>query len=265
MMPTMPLTRLLMCLSALIALMLGSVNAAMASTAQTGENVLVADVSEENVAITTSFHGTELLLFGALSGQKGDDIVVIISGPDGPIATRRKEKVGGIWVNTAAVTWKNAPSYYQIFSNRSLDDIISSSEQDRLKIGYRHLPLLTEETSLSKHALDGEWRDALARTMNNANLWRTHDNAVSLTSGALFRLDVPLPKNIRPGNYDVRILHLRDGVLLSEKFNVIYVKKSGIGALIYRFAHEYSFFYGIFAVLFAIASGWLAAVAFRRA
>ena len=264
MMPTALFHRLMMMGLSLVAMMLSGIGSVAASTNGTGENVLVADVSEENVAITTSFHGTELLLFGALSGQKGDDIVVIISGPDGPIATRRKEKVGGIWVNTAAVTWKNAPSYYQIFSNRSLDDIISSSEQDRLKIGYKHLPLLTEETSLSKDALDSEWRDALARTMNNANLWRTHDNAVSLTRGALFRLDVPLPKNIRPGNYDVRVIHLRDGALLSEKFNVIYVKKSGIGALIYRFAHEYSFFYGIFAVLFAIASGWLAAVAFRR-
>ena len=32
------------------------------------DNVLVADVSEENVAITTGFHGTQLLLFGAISG-----------------------------------------------------------------------------------------------------------------------------------------------------------------------------------------------------
>ena len=229
------------------------------------DNVLVADVSEENVAITTGFHGTQLLLFGAISGETGDDIVVIITGPDGPIATRRKDKVGGIWVNTQSVIWKNAPSYYQIFSNRALDKIIPTSEQNRLKIGYRHLPLLTRETDIAPADLNSTWRDALARTLTAANLWKTHDDAVTMTGGALFRLDVPLPKNIRPGDYDVRVLHLRDGALLSEKFSSISVKKSGIGALIYRFAHEYSFFYGIFAVLFAVASGWIAAVAFRRA
>jgi uncharacterized protein (TIGR02186 family) len=234
-------------------------------TASAQDNVLVADISEEQVAITTSFHGTHLLLFGAISGEKNDDIIVIIKGPDGPIATRRKEKVGGIWVNTASVTWKNAPSYYQIFSNRPLGEIIPTSERNRLKIGYRHLPLLTDDTQIPKAELDGEWRDALARTMSTADLWHNHDVAVSVTGGALFRLDVPLPKNIRPGAYDIRVLHLRDGVLLSEKFNSINVQKSGFGALIYRFAHEYSFFYGIFAVLFAVASGWLAAVAFRRA
>lgn len=253
---------LLLSLLAAMALFIPQANAQTTATSE--DNVLIADVSEETVAITTSFHGTQLLLFGAVSGEVGDDIVVIIKGPDGPIATRRKEKVGGIWVNTAAVTWKNAPSYYQIFSNRALSDIIDTSEQNRLKIGYKHLPLLTEETSLTRAALNGEWRDALARTMMSVDLWRNDETAVSVMGGALFRLDVPLPKNIRPGTYDVRLLHFRDGQLLSEKFSAISVKKSGIGALIYRFAHEYSFFYGIFAVLFAVASGWLAAVAFRR-
>ena len=238
--------------------------AASQAIAQNTDSELVSDVSEDQVSITTSFHGTELLLFGALSGQKNDDIVVIISGPEGAIATRRKEKVGGIWVNTASVTWKNAPSYYQIFTNRPLDDIISPLEQNRLKVGYKELPLLTEDTALGKDEIHGEWRDALARTMKTANLWRTHDEAVSVIRGSLFRLDVPLPKNIRPGEYNVRVIHLRDGAVIAEKFNVINVAKSGIGALIYRFAHDYSLFYGIFAVLFAIASGWLAAVAFRR-
>jgi hypothetical protein len=34
--------------------------------------------------------------------------------------------------------------------------------------------------------------------------------------------------------------------------------------MIYNFAHDYSLFYGLFAIAFAVAAGWLAAVAFRR-
>ena len=37
-----------------------------------------------------------------------------------------------------------------------------------------------------------------------------------------------------------------------------------MSALIYSFAHVYPVFYGLFAIAFAVASGWLAAVAFRR-
>jgi len=37
-----------------------------------------------------------------------------------------------------------------------------------------------------------------------------------------------------------------------------------VGAQIYRLAHEYSIFYGLFAVAFAVAAGWLASAAFRK-
>lgn len=228
------------------------------------ENVLVADVSRDNVAITTDFHGTNLLLFGAVNGEEADDILVIVSGPEGEVATRRKERIGGIWINTDAVVWKNAPSYYQIFTNAPLDEIASDETRRQLEIGYRHLPLRTMATELPEEEVNGPWRDALARTLSQAELWDVKENAVSLMAGALFRVSVPLPKNIRPGDYQVRVLHMREGRLLAEQGSTISVAKSGIGALIYQFAHDYSIFYGLFAVLFAVASGWLAAVAFRR-
>ncbi len=44
------------------------------------------------MAITTGFHGTQLLLFGAISGETGDDIVVIVTGPDGPVPQDAKTK-----------------------------------------------------------------------------------------------------------------------------------------------------------------------------
>ena len=73
-----------------------------------------------------------------------------------------------------------------------------------------------------------------------------------------------LPANITPGEYEVRILDVRDGQLVAEDKREITVQKAGLGALIYRVAHEYSVFYGLFAVAFAVAAGWIASVAFRR-
>ena len=40
---------------------------------------LVADLSQNNVEITSSYHGTELLLFGAFEGSDGDDVVLLVS------------------------------------------------------------------------------------------------------------------------------------------------------------------------------------------
>ena len=47
------------------------------------KNQIVADLSQENVKITTDFLGAKILLFGAYDGQKGDDIIVVVTGPKG--------------------------------------------------------------------------------------------------------------------------------------------------------------------------------------
>ena len=53
-----------------------------------------------------------------------------------------------------------------------------------------------------------------------------------------------------PGNYNVRILHFRSGDLISETQSVIVVRKSGLSADIFEFAHKHSPLYGIFAIMF---------------
>ena len=45
------------------------------------QNQIVADLSQENVKISTDFQGAKILLFGAYDGKKGDDIIVIVTGP----------------------------------------------------------------------------------------------------------------------------------------------------------------------------------------
>ena len=57
---------------------------------------LVADLSEDTIEITTTFSGAEILLFGAYNGEKGDDIIVIVSGPKGKIKVQNKEKKFGL-------------------------------------------------------------------------------------------------------------------------------------------------------------------------
>ena len=48
------------------------------------------------------------------------------------------------------------------------------------------------------------------------------------------------------------------------KEKTITLAKSGIGSQIYEFAHKNSAAYGLFTIVFAILSGFLAATMFRR-
>ena len=126
------------------------------------------------------------------------------------------------------------------------------------------IPGTTMNGILPDTEIDTVWKPALDRNMRETGLWATHEGEVSVLRDSLFRASVTLPANILPGDYEVRVLQFEDGKLIAEDITEITVEKTGLGQWIYRFAHDYSAFYGIFAILFAVAAGWLASVAFRR-
>jgi uncharacterized protein (TIGR02186 family) len=239
----------------------------MTSLAAANSGRLVADLSKSNIAITSGFHGTDLLLFGAVDGAVGDDILVVISGPPTDIAQRRKANRAGIWINVETNIWQKVPSLYTILATSPIDKIASPETLTSLAIGTNNIGLkIAAETPVAGQPKPtaSEFITALQANMASINLWPDQTGNVTLTENALFRAEVKLPANILSGTYTVRVLQFRNGVAIGEDITNLYIDKGGLSAGIYNFAHDYSALYGIFAILFAVAAGWLAAAAFRR-
>ena len=263
---------------ALVAILVGLCAAASAIPAQAAPNHVVADLSEDLVEITSGYHGTELLLFGAYRGMPGDDLILEVRGPSTDLLQRRKEQKAGIWVNVETVKWMAVPSFYHLFSTRPLTEIAGSEALGDARIGADTLGLRMAQAAGGNNghgagddsvigapvAGTAAQTEGLARNMTRMGLWGTKSNAVATQQGMLYRTALSLPSNVPPGAYVIRVLHFRDGVAINESKTDMNVRKAGLSALIYRFAHDYSLFYGLFAIAFAVASGWLAAVAFRR-
>ena len=226
------------------------------------QNQIVADLSQENVEISTDFLGAKILLFGAYDGRKGDDIIVVVTGPKGLVTIQKKEKVLGVWVNTKKVNYINAPKYLSISSNRDIDEILNQKTQKISEIGLNNLNVRIQP---GKRVLsEKEWREALTRNMLKSKLWSLNENSVSLNKNSLFRSYLSLPSNVTIGKFEVKILHYRNSKLISKESNTINVSKSGISAEIYNIAQNYSTLYGIFAVLLAVFIGWGTNLVFRK-
>jgi len=263
---------------ALFAILLGLCAAASSIPAQAAPNHVVADLSEDLVEITSEYYGTELLLFGAYRGMPGDDLILEVRGPSTDLLQRRKEQKAGIWVNVETVKWMAVPSFYHLFSTRPLTEIAGSEALGDARIGADTLGLRMAQAAGGGNghgagddsvigapvAGTAAQTEGLARNMTRMGLWGTKSNAVATQQDMLYRTALSLPSNVPPGAYVIRVLHFRDGVAINESKTDMNVRKAGLSALIYRFAHDYSLFYGLFAIAFAVASGWLAAVAFRR-
>ena len=226
------------------------------------QNQIVADLSQENVKISTDFQGAKILLFGAYDGKKGDDIIVIVTGPKGLVTVQKKEKIFGVWVNTKKVNYINAPKYLSISSNRKIEEILNKKTQKISEIGLNNFNIRIQPGIKVEN--EKQWRQALTRNMLKSNLWSVNENSVSLNKDALFRSFLELPSNVITGQFEVKILHYRNSKLVSQQINSINVSKSGISAEIYDIAQNYSTIYGIFAVFLAILVGWGSNLIFRK-
>ena len=252
-------------LTAMMALMAGAASAAAAAPSR-----LVADLSDNQVEITSSYHGTELLLFGAIDGVPGDDVVIVVTGPLSRMAQRRKDKVAGIWVNVETNIWENAPSFYHVYTTKLLDRIADYETLTAAGIGTASLDLKVSPSAQDEDAAAAEPLDVAAmtggliRNMQDLDLWKIHHAGIEVQKDTLFRAKLELPKNVPPGNYEIRAVHFRDGIAINQETTDMVIRKAGLSALIYKFAHEYSVFYGLFAIAFAVSAGWLAAAAFRK-
>ena len=221
---------------------------------------LVADLSDREIAITTGFTGAELLLYGATEGY--GDIVVKVAGPRRDEVVRRKQQVAGIWINGASVTFRDAPAYYRVAASRGLEEIAPPAVLKRHRIGAETLDLPAASTR--PQAEVAEFRKALLRNKRRLGLYGDSVSEISVTGGRLFRTSISFPSIVPTGRYLATVYLFHDGKLVQSDETPLTVRKDGLGAEIFRFAHERASWYGAIAILIALVAGWLAGVIFRR-
>ncbi|TNE56680.1 MAG: hypothetical protein EP340_11155 [Alphaproteobacteria bacterium] len=237
---------------------------------------LSVNLTTHQVAITSNFTGATITLFGAIqqplatsdddTEARQDDLIVIVRGPSEDITVRRKERVAGIWVNRAAVTFTNVPGFYYVASTNKLENVISEHTLNREEIGTTRLTLsapFIHNTSLTEEEI-ADFRAAIVSEKTRERLYGEAEGGVFLQDKTLFSMRINIPANVPVGDYLVRVLLVRDGVVVSSKSLRPSVNKTGIERMLYRFAHNWPLLYGLSAVFVALFAGWAASVIFRR-
>ncbi len=227
---------------------------------------VVAAVSQDQVAITANFEGTEILVYGAVkrdapepSGPLG--VIVTVEGPTSSVMVRRKSRSFGIWINTAAVDVDRAPSFYAVATSAPLGALLTHTEDLR-----RHISIPQMIRSVGAPADVGNPKDfseALIRVRKAQEVYQLLEGAVQIDEGTLFRTRIALPANLVEGNYTVRFFLMRGGVSIDQRDAVIYVGLVGLERWLYQLAHAQPIVYGALSLVIAVAAGWAASMVFR--
>jgi uncharacterized protein (TIGR02186 family) len=233
-----------------------------------------ADVSARNVAVTSSFNGIEIVIFGAVdnsqqpSAESGYyDVMIVVEGVPGRIVVRRKNNVAGLWLNTSSATFEVVPSYYAIASTRPIDEITTEEFRASHGVGFQYLrfmPAFGQTQALSTEDLK-EFRQAVVRLKEKQGLYIQDNFRVAFIGKSLFRATIELPANVTVGPFETRVYLFREEKLLSQYTVRLNLEREGLERHLHRFAFGYPTLYGLMTVAIALAAGLIASTVFRKA
>ena len=236
---------------------------ALLSFGARADEELVSGVSQDTIQITSNYTGSDIVVFGAVEGQKsvvGRDVVVVVKGPDTNIVVRRRDRVAGVWINHDAASLNGMPAYYFLASSRPLAAIAPQPVFARYGIGVANL----EPDSVHSHHDYEPFRQAALRHLTRDKLYAQSEGGVEFLSSTLFRAHVPVPASVTRGQYNVEVYLLRNGDVESAQSTPLFIDQTGLERQLYDFAYDAPLTYGLAAVAMALFMGWLSSVLFRR-
>lgn len=244
---------------------------AFCGSAQAAEKLQMG-VSVDIVPIGSDFSGRDIVLFGAIEDAdqpalfRGEyQVIIEVVGALEEAIVRKKDRIGGIWVNAAARKYEDVPSYYSVLSGSEISEIADPSLLSTKGIGVKYLKARpVDRGNIAEFLTQGEFSTALRRKRIENGLFSEKPDALQHISPSLFRATLPLPPNVPIGVHTVRAHLFLDGQKLDQVTKSFEVRKVGFERWIYDLAHDYSFLYGLLAVLLAIFTGWFANLVFRK-
>jgi uncharacterized protein (TIGR02186 family) len=233
---------------------------------------LVVSLSNHRVAVTSSFVGEELVLFGTVEPDPATaplhppyNLVVTVSGPRQTMRTRRKQRMAGIWVNVDSREFVGVPTYLAVLSNRPVAEIANEDTLRRLQIGLDNF-LLPQRIGidLADTVRDDPFRSAFVRLENQQGLYRESGTAVTFLTPTVFRAAIPMPAAVSTGNYAIDVQLFAGGLLVARTNSALEVIKTGFEQYVADAARDYGLFYGLATAVMALLIGWFASLVFAR-
>ncbi|MEC7762933.1 MAG: TIGR02186 family protein [Pseudomonadota bacterium] len=237
----------------------------LALPARAQQEQIVAGLSQNRVAIDTTFVGSEILVFGAVKRDRPAPdselgVVIVIEGPTETVTVRRKERRFGIWINTEEVHASNVPSFYAVATSAAFDDVVNEEANTRRLVSIDEAIWILDRPDIADTQA---FADAVIRIREEADLYTLKEDTIKLDEATLFSTAVQLPSNLVEGLYTARIYLTRGGFIVSDHISYVSVQKVGLERWLYNLAHDQPVWYGLLSLAIAIAAGYGASTAFR--
>ena len=214
--------------------------------------VIVFDVSKKNIQLSEKAKDPDFIIFGYTDFD--EPLVIKIRGPEQKVILQKKTKVLGMW------SWSKTgefiyPALFHYYTNKNSEEIDFEIKKDL----FDNIKLVGKDDDNLK-------RDLIEKKMS-IDLFSIENDAFKVINRNLpnfFKIPIKLPNNSPSGEYSISlsIMNSMNNFESPEKF--VIVEKLGLSSIIFKMAHKYSFIYGVFSAIIAIALGFFAGIVFRK-
>jgi len=216
----------------------------------------------EQVEVGAFFQGTTVRLKGEV--PPGSQVVVEILGTPKEQVLLRKGRRAGLWMTVGEIRVEHAPNLYLVLSSTKE---IPSLEGRNAPWGFAALKSRIKfRGALTEPEIDRFFQEFL-KLKESEGLYAALPGALSLSNEPQGPVKLegvfPLPPKVAPGTYEVRLSVIQNGQVVDQKSHLLTVRLVGFPALLASLAFEHGAWYGILAVLIAIATGFLMGFLFK--
>ncbi len=241
---------------------------ALAISPEAQQHVLTA-ASKNLIEIGLSYRGDQIHFFG-INPVPGSDVVIKLTAEkEEAVKLSVKGRVGPFWMTVKQYEVTGAPFIYKIHASRPLDQIISPETAQKFELGYpavRHkmkMRLVRGEASPDDEEI--VWK-GLLRIKERANLYNIVEDPkrLEISEGKLFKHYFRFPPAATEGRYRVESYCFQNGELVGYGKDVIEIKKVGLEHWLTQTSQNSPVFFGIMAVIIAVAAGLLVGFIFGK-
>jgi uncharacterized protein (TIGR02186 family) len=241
---------------------------AAAVTPEAQQKVVTA-ASKNLIEIGLSYSGDRVFFFGVNPVPGSDLIIRLTAEKEEAIKLSVKGKVGPFWMTVKQYEVTGAPFIYKIHAGKPLKEIIPAATAQELELGYpaiRHrmkMHLIRGEAAAEDAALVFK---GMLKIKERANLYNIVEDParVQVAEGKLFKHYFRFPAAATEGRYQVESFCFQKGQLVGYGKDVIEIKKVGLESWLTTTSQNKPVFFGIMAVLIAMAAGLLVGFIFRK-
>ena len=237
------------------------------ANAKPASAMLTARANHDHITIDFFYHGSTVSVRGV--SDPGVDLVIKIASPEGHQVLKQKGKVAGVlWMNVGKLTFEQTPNFYEVFSTKKVEDILSREEMEKHVIGYPALAKHVEITPVANEEEKTKWFDEFVKFKEESKVYSTSTGKIETTMNAEGKQEYYIltewPYQAQPGDYLVSVYAVKDNKVVEQAQSKVNVEQVGMVKTLSTMAKNSPAIYGFLAIGVALGAGVGVSMVFKK-